>query len=48
VSVVSLFTTAAAQLLADMPAEEAVARALAHMTGQTTSMQVSTSVKLMP
>ena len=37
---VSLFTTAAAQLLADMPAEEAVARALAHMTGQT-SMQVS-------
>ena len=39
---VSLFSAAAAQLLADMPAEEAVARALAHMTGQT-SMQVSTS-----
>ena len=37
-SVVSLFATAAAELLADMPAEQALARALAHMTGQT-SMQ---------
>ena len=40
---VSLFAAAAADLLADMPAGEAVARALAHMTGQT-SMQASPSM----
>ena len=40
--VVSLFTAAAAELLADMPAEQAVARALAHLTGQT-SMQARTT-----
>ena len=44
-SVLSLFTAAAAQLLADMPAEQAIARALAHMTGQTT-MQASNLLRL--